>query len=408
MKVGRNKPCPCGSGRKYKKCCGSPSAAAPEPSRELPPFTIRSGTFDELPAEVKREFLEKQEREALIAAARIEQYGHVRAPIIVDHQGYKVAAIGNKLLWAKHWKTFHDLLYTNIAHVIGVEWGRAELAKPDGDRHPVIQWYHDARAYQRKRTAETGANPYELVSTGPAIAYLLLAYDLYLLEHHALLQGQLVARLKHRDQFQGARYEVYVAACFVRAGFDITLEDETDTDTSHCEFNATHRATHTSYSVEAKSRHRPGYLGVGGQPVPLEEIKADVKRLLRAALRKRADHSRVIFTDINVPKDERPPLQTDWFYRVADQLKALEDEQGNRPYPPAFVFFTNQPDHYVDATGEAPGHTLVFTGLNLPDFRQGDDADPAPAMARVSAQHPAIIALYNSIMAHQIPESLDW
>ncbi|MDC2982114.1 SEC-C metal-binding domain-containing protein [Bacteroidota bacterium] len=22
-KVGRNNPCPCGSGRKYKKCCGS-------------------------------------------------------------------------------------------------------------------------------------------------------------------------------------------------------------------------------------------------------------------------------------------------------------------------------------------------------------------------------------------------
>jgi len=23
MKVGRNEPCPCGSGKKYKKCCGS-------------------------------------------------------------------------------------------------------------------------------------------------------------------------------------------------------------------------------------------------------------------------------------------------------------------------------------------------------------------------------------------------
>jgi hypothetical protein len=24
--VGRNEPCPCGSGRKYKQCCGSPAA----------------------------------------------------------------------------------------------------------------------------------------------------------------------------------------------------------------------------------------------------------------------------------------------------------------------------------------------------------------------------------------------
>ncbi|MEN6337415.1 MAG: SEC-C metal-binding domain-containing protein [Phycisphaerales bacterium] len=24
-KIGRNEPCPCGSGKKYKKCCGQPS-----------------------------------------------------------------------------------------------------------------------------------------------------------------------------------------------------------------------------------------------------------------------------------------------------------------------------------------------------------------------------------------------
>ena len=27
-KVGPNDPCPCGSGKKYKKCCGAPSAQA--------------------------------------------------------------------------------------------------------------------------------------------------------------------------------------------------------------------------------------------------------------------------------------------------------------------------------------------------------------------------------------------
>ncbi len=27
QKVGRNEPCPCGSGKKYKKCCGAPGAA---------------------------------------------------------------------------------------------------------------------------------------------------------------------------------------------------------------------------------------------------------------------------------------------------------------------------------------------------------------------------------------------
>ena len=26
-KIGRNEPCPCGSGKKYKRCCGSVAAA---------------------------------------------------------------------------------------------------------------------------------------------------------------------------------------------------------------------------------------------------------------------------------------------------------------------------------------------------------------------------------------------
>ncbi|GAG14309.1 unnamed protein product, partial [marine sediment metagenome] len=27
MKIGRNDPCPCGSGKKYKKCCGATTSA---------------------------------------------------------------------------------------------------------------------------------------------------------------------------------------------------------------------------------------------------------------------------------------------------------------------------------------------------------------------------------------------
>lgn len=33
--LGRNEPCHCGSGRKFKKCCQYPPQAAPEPSTAL-------------------------------------------------------------------------------------------------------------------------------------------------------------------------------------------------------------------------------------------------------------------------------------------------------------------------------------------------------------------------------------
>lgn len=35
MKIGRNAPCPCGSGKKYKKCCGFGTAKKPKPTRDL-------------------------------------------------------------------------------------------------------------------------------------------------------------------------------------------------------------------------------------------------------------------------------------------------------------------------------------------------------------------------------------
>jgi hypothetical protein len=34
VRVGRNDPCPCGSGKKYKKCCLEEQGARPDPQRE--------------------------------------------------------------------------------------------------------------------------------------------------------------------------------------------------------------------------------------------------------------------------------------------------------------------------------------------------------------------------------------
>ena len=67
------------------------------------------------------------------------------------------------------------------------------------------------------------------------------------------------------DQFQGVRYELFVAATCIRAGFDIAYEDETDKTKKHPEFVATHRLTGQKISVEAKRRHRQDILGFNSQ-----------------------------------------------------------------------------------------------------------------------------------------------
>lgn len=43
--IGRNDPCPCGSGKKHKKCCGALAAAPPLPSSRLPPPLLEPLTW---------------------------------------------------------------------------------------------------------------------------------------------------------------------------------------------------------------------------------------------------------------------------------------------------------------------------------------------------------------------------
>jgi hypothetical protein len=381
MKIGRNNPCPCGSGRKYKRCC---LARLPQP-------LVRQASFEELPQEVREAFI----RHHLQEQDRVRRFGHVRPPISVDHAGHKVVAVGSRLYWAKNWKTFHDFLINYIAMVLGKEWGDAELKKPFKDRHPVVQWYHHLCELQAKHADQPGTGEiYSATATGPVMAYLALAYDLYTLEHHALLQRKLVDRLKLKDQFQGARYETYVAGAFVRAGFDVELEDEGDRRGSHCEFTATHRATGANYSVEAKSRHRPGLLGQPGSPRPVSRIEADVSTLLAKALRKRADDERVVFVDVNVSPQEGSVLEAEWFKKVAAQLRRLEETQlPHDRWPVAFVFFTNHPYHYVGSDAPEPGRSTIFTGINMPDFRQ-------PDTEIVARKYPAIKDLFDSVIQH--------
>jgi uncharacterized protein YchJ len=394
--IGRNERCPCGSGFKFKYCCG---VNAPSQRRSLLPRFQAEG----VPPQVLQAILEHQRKEQ----ERVRNYGHVRPPITLEHQSYRLVAVGSMLHFSKTWKTFHDFLGDYIKKVLGSDWGNAELKKPFDERHPILQWYHHVCLHQQGTIKEPG-KVYDTIATGPDMAYLSLAYDLYTLEHHALLREKLVKRLKVKDQFQGARYETSVAAAFVRAGFDVELEDESDSAESHCEFTATHKQAGSKYSVEAKSRHRPGFLGQPGKPQPVEEIEADVYRLLQRALTKKAEHERVVFIDVNVPPHAGDIFEG-WGDAVASQLKRLEDSQDpKKPWPPAFVFFTSHPYHYIDIEAPEPGRIALFTAINMPDFKKPDTDESAEQYAgQIAAKYPAIMQLYDSVMNHtQIPHEL--
>ena len=398
-KTDRNERCPCGSSAKYKRCCGRTGSATGSRPVGCPAIS------DELPKALRDAIVAQHMREA----ERVRKFGHVRPPIATDVMGYKVVAVGNRLQYSKTWKTFHDFLPHYLAALLTGDWGNAEIKKPFEERHPILQWYHHLCTLQREYILEQG-KVHIGVMNGPVKAYMALAYDLYTLEHHALLQKRLIQRLKIKEQFQGARYETYVAAAFVRAGFDICLEDESDSAASHCEFVAKHKRTGAQYSIEAKSRHRPGFLGHPGPPKPTAEIEADVYRLLQQSLKKRAAHERIVFLDVNVPPIPGNPFESEAVKRLGLQLKRLEESQSvDNPWPRAFVCFTNHPYHYVGTDVPEPGHTMLFTAINNPDYKQApDEKDPTLRGAVLRVRYPAISDLVDSVMNHSdIPHDFD-
>ena len=158
------------------------------------------------------------------------------------------------------WKTFPDFLAHYIKTVLGSDWGNAEIKKLLADRHPILQWYDAVCRYQAETIKEKGKIAAAVI-TGAVACYLGTAYNLYLLKHNVELQTRFIKRLKNPEQFQGAYYELIVANILIRAGFDLTLEDESDGETKHCEFAAVSKKTARRYWVEAKMRGVEGLLG---------------------------------------------------------------------------------------------------------------------------------------------------
>jgi len=371
-KVGRNDPCPCGSGKKYKKCHGGI-------------------THLERIAEVKAAVPRMRARHEAKEHQRTEQQGLGR-PIIAatTDNGHQFVAVKNRLLYSKQWKTFHDFLIDYLTDALGSEWGNAELSKPLDQRHPILVWYHKVCEQQRLFIKEPG----KVVSarmTGAVSAYLHLAYDLYALDHNAELQAKLIDRLRNKEHFPGARYEVQVAAMLVRAGFTLAFENEDDRRTSHCEFTATNTNTGKQFSVEAKRAE-----------------SGRVNRQLVRALRKAANHTRIVFIDLNTPDPSTGEEVPAYVRRAFDLLRRFEglDPQAQR-LPPAYVFLTNAPrEHHLDDTEWR--QLALGDSFHIDEFKLDHAYPSLRAAINGRRAHVEMHELLKSMRTHsEIPSTFD-
>jgi hypothetical protein len=330
----------------------------------------------------------KQERE------RDARFGQVKRGVHANWRGQKLVVVGREVFHSSKWKTPADFLFDYLRHAMTPTWGQAELAKPLADRHPVMQWYDATCRLQARAKEQAGTDGiFGVVPSGAMRAYMLLAFDLYALQHHNALHDRLLHRLRDRDQYQGARHELFAAATCIRAGFDIEHEDELDRTSGHVEFTATHRRTGVSFSVEAKSKHRDGVLGRPGDREADDEVRTRLGRLVNDALRKPRQHPLVLFLDLNLPPTSPAPVDPGWLEQFVNPIVRRNDREGKED-PWDLLVFSNQPDHYTANDAPAPrGYAVGLFGKN----------------ARIGTQPPEeLVALYEAANKFGVlPNSFD-
>jgi len=89
-KIGRNEPCPCGSGLKFKKCCLTKAKPIFTAVRECPPG---------LREKAMRIFDEQRRREQ----ERVARFGEIRPQISAEFQGQRLVVVRNKIFYSDKW-----------------------------------------------------------------------------------------------------------------------------------------------------------------------------------------------------------------------------------------------------------------------------------------------------------------
>lgn len=389
-KIGRNEPCPCGSGRKFKHCHGSFSEG------------------DDIRFGVQRKLRELEAEHA----QREKQQGLGKPIISAEFRGQRIVAVCNRIYHSPKWKTFHDFLRDYIFSILGRDWIQEQRKKPAAERHQIVRWFdqaiHDARAM-----AVENNGIFSAPITGAQRAFLNLAYNLYLIAHHSepdkaeeILES-FVGRLKsaRNDDFIGKLFETYASAAFLKAGFQIEYENERDGSDSHVEFVATYPKTGKKFSVEVKARNP--LIGADG---PQDNAKhPNVWHKVKKALKKTANHDRIVFVEVNIPDVVEQDYTGTWVEAALHQIKEAEayvSREGN-PYPPAYVVITNHAYHNNLEAADI-GLQAIADGYRIPDFGPRAQVNRFKDYLENLERHREMLALFDSLKEHShIPVTFD-
>ena len=331
MKIGRNEKCHCGSGKKFKKCC-------------------MNKENNGVPIEVIKYFQRKNAEHEMLRNAGI----HIPLVPPIVFKGGSVRAFGNKVYANRPVdETFHMFLISLLQNEIGKDWWSMQQSLPQSAKHFIticfekFQEWMQRNANTAKRLGKT--NIWVAKPDGYSKSLLLLAFDVVSLSHMQKIPDSLLRRLISHNEYQGARYEIAIAAIFARLGCEITFTDEKSSN-KRCEFIAKHTASGFTLAVEAKSRRRKGVLNESGIQPRQEKLLTEhaTWRLFKDALEQNPkDVPFAVFIDINAPLTPDIPLgDKSWVKDAKEVVKNKLKDCPPSEYPLSAAFFTNFSYHY--------------------------------------------------------------
>jgi len=254
--------------------------------------------------------------------------------------------------------TFHEALIDHLSLVLGKEWKEAQAKLPVGDRHFIFECYNETDRYLSSRDADVHKENQQISSVSPngyVQSLISLAFDVYLLENARVLDGKVVDRLKLKDQYQGARYEITVAAIYIKAGWTIEwCRDQRGVKIP--EFIATSSDGKCKMAVEAKSKRRDGILHKDGVFDPKNAEKGNMLYLFKEALGKETfDLPYAIFMDLNSPQTIAKAHKEHWLSDLRALFSSVNPSHNESTIEKQnLVVSTNFSPHY-DGRGKAIG-----------------------------------------------------
>ena len=129
-----------GSGLKFKKCCLPKVEPCSPGARNI--FGVQR--WDGVEGIHLLELREKGDAVCLKKSNarkrdRVARYGHIRPQMsVVPPQGQRMVTVRNRIYYSDKWKFFPDFLRDYVPQILGLDWCKAEAAKPEAERHPII------------------------------------------------------------------------------------------------------------------------------------------------------------------------------------------------------------------------------------------------------------------------------